>query len=93
MGGLGGYKRESAIFRAPVARTVAWDHQMVIGLAKLSKEIGRHAAMLGYINAFGLYTLASALAIPLVLMVTAASRERASCWRPLRNRNRSPSTL
>ena len=46
------------------------------GLAKLSKEIGRQAAMLGYINAFGLYTLASALAIPLILLVGGRSRAR-----------------
>src|SRR5258708_39262581 len=58
--------------------TGAWDTQTVTGLAKLSKEIGRQAAMLGYINAFGLYTLASALAIPLVLMVSGRSRARSS---------------
>jgi DHA2 family multidrug resistance protein len=56
--------------------TGAWDTETVTGLAKLSKEIGRQAAMLGYINAFGLYTLASALAIPLVLMVSGRSRAR-----------------
>ena len=48
--------------------TGAWDTETVTGLAKLSKEIGRQAAMLGYINAFGLYTLASAMAF------------RSSCW-------------
>ena len=47
----------------------AWDADSVTGLAKLSREIARQSAMLGYINAFGLYTLASALAIPLVLFV------------------------
>jgi DHA2 family multidrug resistance protein len=56
--------------------TGAWDTETVGGLAKLSKEIGRQAAMLGYINAFGLYTLASALAIPLVLLVGGRSRAR-----------------
>ena len=44
------------------------------GLAKLSKEIGRQAAMLGYINAFGFYTLCSALAIPLILFVGRRAR-------------------
>jgi len=53
-----------------------WDVESVAGLARLSKEIGRQAAMLGYINAFGLYTLASAMAIPLVLMVGSRSRAR-----------------
>ena len=48
----------------------AWDAESVTGLAKLSREIARQSAMLGYINAFGLYTLASALAVPLALFVT-----------------------
>jgi MFS transporter, DHA2 family, multidrug resistance protein len=49
--------------------TGGWDFETVQGLARLSKEINRQAAMLGYINAFGLYTLCSALAIPLVLLI------------------------
>ncbi len=49
--------------------TGGWDFETVQGLARLSKEINRQAAMLGYINAFGLYTLCSALAIPLILLV------------------------
>ena len=56
--------------------TGAWDTETVVGLAKLSREIGRQAAMLGYINAFGLYTLASAMAIPLILLVGGRSRAR-----------------
>ena len=56
--------------------TGAWDTETVTGLAKLSREIGRQAAMLGYINAFGLYTLASAMAIPLILLVGGRSRAR-----------------
>ncbi|MGH8430738.1 MAG: DHA2 family efflux MFS transporter permease subunit [Solimonas sp.] len=47
----------------------AWDVDSLPGLAKLSKEVGRQAAMLGYINAFGLYTLVSALAVPLILLI------------------------
>src|SRR6266481_2333338 len=54
--------------------TGGWDTETVGGLAKLSKEIGRQAAMLGYINAFGFYTLASALAIPLILFVGRRAR-------------------
>jgi DHA2 family multidrug resistance protein len=56
--------------------TGAWDTETVGGLARLSKEIARQAAMLGYINAFGLYTLCSALAIPLILFVSGRSRAR-----------------
>ena len=56
--------------------TGAWDHETLTGLAKLSKEIGRQASMLGYINAFGFYTLASALAIPLILFVGRRVRMR-----------------
>lgn len=49
--------------------TGGWDYETVSGLAKLSKEINRQAAMIGYINAFGLYTAASAMAIPLILLI------------------------
>ena len=49
--------------------TGGWDFDTVQGLARLAKEINRQAAMLGYINAFGFYTLCSALAVPLVLLI------------------------
>ena len=49
--------------------TGGWDYETVQGLARLSKEIGRQSAMLGYINAFGLYTACSLLAIPLILLI------------------------
>ena len=58
--------------------TGGWDTESVAGLARLSKEIGRQAAMVGYINAFGVYTLASALAIPLILLIGKRIRARAS---------------
>ena len=54
----------------------AWSTETVAGLARLAKEITRQASMLGYINAFGLYTLASAAAVPLILLV--AKRRRAA---------------
>ncbi len=54
--------------------TGGWDFETVQGLARLSKEINRQAAMLGYINAFGLYTLCSALAIPLILLIGRRAR-------------------
>jgi DHA2 family multidrug resistance protein len=56
--------------------TGGWDAGSVGGLARLSKEINRQAAMLGYINAFGFYTLCSALAIPLILLVGRSRRAR-----------------
>ncbi|MFM9846820.1 MAG: BBE domain-containing protein [Hyphomicrobiaceae bacterium] len=39
------------------------------GMAKLAQEIDRQAAMLGYMNAFILYTAMSVIAIPLVLLL------------------------
>jgi len=47
----------------------AWDMESVTGLARLSNEITRQAAMIGYLNAFGLYTLVSALALPFILLI------------------------
>jgi DHA2 family multidrug resistance protein len=49
--------------------TGAWTFDTVAGLAKISNEIGRQAAMIGYLNGFMMYTAASALAVMLVLMV------------------------
>ncbi len=46
-----------------------WTTDSVAGLAVIGKEIGRQAAMFGYLNAFGMYTLVSLAAIPLVLML------------------------
>lgn len=47
----------------------AWTAENVTGMAAIAKEINRQAAMLGYMNAFVLYTAMSVLAIPLVLML------------------------
>jgi MFS transporter, DHA2 family, multidrug resistance protein len=54
--------------------TGSWRVDDAQGLARISKEIGRQAAMIGYLNAFMMYTAASALAVALVLIV----RRRAS---------------
>jgi DHA2 family multidrug resistance protein len=54
--------------------TGGWDYETVQGLARLSKEIGRQSAMLGYINAFGLYTACSLMAIPLILLIGRRAR-------------------
>ncbi|MEZ5855957.1 MAG: DHA2 family efflux MFS transporter permease subunit [Hyphomicrobiaceae bacterium] len=46
-----------------------WTTETTAGVARLAREIARQAAMLGYINAFVMYTAASMVAIPLVLML------------------------
>ncbi len=46
-----------------------WNTDTLAGLARLSKEIGRQAAMLGYLDAFAMYTAASAGAVILVMLV------------------------
>ncbi len=47
-----------------------WNTGSAESLARLSKEMARQAAMISYLNAFGLYTLVSAAAIPLILLVS-----------------------
>src|SRR5215208_1232212 len=49
--------------------TGAWTFDTVPGLAKVSNEIARQAAMIGYLNAFMMYTVASGLAVAFVLIV------------------------
>ena len=49
--------------------TGAWNFDTVPGLAKFANEIARQAAMIGYLNAFMMYTVTSALAVVFVLMV------------------------
>ena len=49
--------------------TGGWNFDTVPGLAKVAKEIARQAAMIGYLNAFTMYTVASALAVVFALMV------------------------
>ena len=49
--------------------TGAWDFGSVAGLAKVAKEINRQAAMIGYLNAFVMYAVASGLGLLLVLIV------------------------
>ena len=75
--GNANYSRMTAFaspFHEPLAlanRAVAdvWSLESVAGLARLGREIARQAAMLGYLNAFALYTLASAAVLPLILLV------------------------
>ena len=49
--------------------TGAWNFDTVTGLAKLANEINRQSAMIGYLNAFMMYTATSAFAVVLALMV------------------------
>ena len=49
--------------------TGAWSFDSVPGLAKVASEIARQSAMIGYLNAFMMYTATSAFAVVLVLMV------------------------
>lgn len=53
------------------------DIDSVTGLAQLSQEIVHQASMISYLNTFGLYTMASALAIPLILFVSSPRRKAA----------------
>ena len=46
-----------------------WTIDTLPGLARLSKELTRQAAMIGYLDAFAMYTAASAAAVVLVLLV------------------------
>jgi DHA2 family multidrug resistance protein len=48
--------------------TGGWAFDTVPGLAKIAKEIDHQAAMIGYLNAFMMYTVTSALAVVFVLM-------------------------
>jgi len=49
-----------------------WNFDTLAGLTKVSNEIARQAAMIGYLNAFMMYTATSVLAILFVLMVRRA---------------------
>ena len=51
-----------------------WSTETLPGLARLAKEVNRQAAMIGYLDAFALYTAASAGAILLVLLLSRRRR-------------------
>jgi DHA2 family multidrug resistance protein len=66
----------------PYNRTLAlpdsmggWNVDTLAGLARLSREINRQATMIGFLNAFGMFTAACAAAVLLVLL--ARSKRRA----------------
>jgi len=49
--------------------TGAWTVETLSGMARLSKEMTRQATMIGFTNAFILYTVLSAMAVPLCLLI------------------------
>ncbi|MGQ0685348.1 DHA2 family efflux MFS transporter permease subunit [Bradyrhizobium sp.] len=49
--------------------TGAWSFDTVQGLARIAREITRQATMIGYLNAFTMYTVASGLAVVFALLV------------------------
>ncbi|MFV0294895.1 MAG: DHA2 family efflux MFS transporter permease subunit [Hyphomicrobiaceae bacterium] len=53
-----------------------WSIDTLTGIARLSKELTRQATMIGFTNAFVLYSVLSALAIPLCLMIRPPQRSR-----------------
>ena len=46
-----------------------WNIESIVGLARLATEIKDQSDMIGFLNAFGLYTFASVIVLPLVWMV------------------------
>lgn len=69
------YSRMSELV-SPFNRTLSlpwamgnWTADSLSGLAVLAKEIDRQSTLIGYLNAFWMYTAVSAIALPLVFMV------------------------
>jgi DHA2 family multidrug resistance protein len=50
-----------------------WSPETATGLAGMSKEVARQATMIAYLNAFGMFTVACALTIPLILLMRVRS--------------------
>ncbi|MGD9806332.1 MAG: DHA2 family efflux MFS transporter permease subunit [Hyphomicrobiaceae bacterium] len=46
----------------------AWDAETMPGLVRIEREINRQASLIAYINAFGLFTIVAACAIPFALL-------------------------
>jgi hypothetical protein len=47
----------------------AWDVTSLAGLQKLANEISRQSALIAHLNVFGMFSLACAVTIPLVLLI------------------------
>ncbi|MGH6620470.1 MAG: DHA2 family efflux MFS transporter permease subunit, partial [Alphaproteobacteria bacterium] len=55
-----------------------WSIDNLTGLAAVGGEIDRQAAMIGYLNAFSLFTLASLVVLPLIFLVRVPKGGRAA---------------
>ncbi|MEZ5854839.1 MAG: DHA2 family efflux MFS transporter permease subunit [Hyphomicrobiaceae bacterium] len=47
----------------------AWDIDSLAGLQKIGNEIARQSALIAHVNVFGLFTLACAATLPLILLI------------------------
>ena len=47
----------------------SWSTETLPDLAKLAREVNRQAAMIGYINAFYLFSITAAVAVPLAFLL------------------------
>ena len=59
------------------ANNASFDISGLSGLAAISVELDRQADMIGFLNAFGAFTFASSLALPLVLLVRMPKKNQA----------------
>ena len=51
-----------------------WDTETTTGLARIAEEVSNQADMIGFLNAFELYTVASVIVLPLIWMVRMPKR-------------------
>jgi DHA2 family multidrug resistance protein len=54
----------------------SWNTETVAGLAGISREVARQATMIAYLNAFGMFTVACAISLPLILLMRGRLPER-----------------
>ncbi|MEZ5854719.1 MAG: DHA2 family efflux MFS transporter permease subunit [Hyphomicrobiaceae bacterium] len=47
----------------------AWDLNSLAGLQRIANEVSRQSALIAYLNAFGMFTAACAITIPLILLM------------------------
>ncbi len=50
----------------------AWDVESLAGLQKIGNEIARQSALIAHVNVFGLFTVACAATLPLILLIGAS---------------------
>jgi len=65
--------REAFLFPSLPA---SWNTETLTGLMRLSREVQRQAAMIGYVNAFYMMALAAALSVPLAMLLRTSPIER-----------------